>query len=325
MNWYKITKLSALDPEAWQLYDQTSHRLDVDKPFTVIPRIGPTGKLENFKLPQPQKSQQELGERYKGVHATKSKEIAALYANNFATKEDPPVILEFATYQHFYTDIDADLSHNMDNVIESIKYDLKDVWKKWVSRIRKGFSRLSVRRMMNEIKDLDNYMDQGEQPEDLYEVISQQNQSLNPSEIVNYFDYYYESKAEQEFYNKFLLPVFLEQGYLDPNIQSWLINQMRFMEPIPESQIVGIYTFELFAHDFSDVDYEEQSDYDESGRMIMSRFDDYDIPFTTIWQDKQMGLIPLETYYHGTTLSRAKAALPQLANVLEGVRKNELV
>jgi hypothetical protein len=99
---------------------------------------------------------------------------------------------------------------------------------------------------------------------------------------------------------------------------------MRFMNPIFEDQIVGIYTFELFTHDFSDLSYEdkERSDYDENGRRVISKFDyDYNIPFTTVWQDKQMTLISSETYYHGTTLSRAKIALPQLSNVLEMVRK----
>jgi hypothetical protein len=304
MNWYKKISMG-LDPNAWQMHDST-HRLSRDQPLVRTP-FG--------TIIQKQRSKEELEKDYAGVHASQSAEMAAVYANGMATPEDPPVVLEIITSQKWEPDIDAqNLYMDYSGWIGYLPYSVEEKLKE------EGINEDVIRDIMDDFDNIDTYDENDNANADASDIIFQNNQKKYPSAIIEYYDSQYGDKAEWAFYNTFILPLVYAEGNIDANLDAWMVNQMRFMQEIPDEQVVAIYTFDLFSTEMSQ-NYEEE-ERDESGRL---KFDYEDLMsgsprLEQVWaMPKQEALFPgvFDTFYHGTTKTRALKALPSLSNVLQ--------
>ena len=317
MNWY--SKIAALEPGAWDWHTQT-HKIVQDKPYVNSPFGGLI-----YQKPRPK---QELESDYFGVHVTQDPKLAAVYANNFATPEDPPVVVEISNTQKWEIDIDA--VKNM--------FDAETVKSEWLDRnldynIRNIISKTPknkkidvIEQIMDDIADLDTGGDYEDYDswEDVADVISRNAQRKFPSAFIEYWRHFYGDNAPKAFYNYFILPMYFNKGKLDNRYQGWFINQMRFMEPVQESQVTAIYTFEPFSLELSREYKEDKEQVDENNKKMYGYEDlDYGSPhLTKIWERQQNQLLPqvFDVFYHGTTLSRARAALPELMSVLNKIK-----
>ena len=325
MNWYKINiKIAALEPGAWDWHgDEKTHRIVQDKPYVNSPFGG--GLI--YQKPRPK---EELESDYFGVHVTQDPKLAAVYANNFATPEDPPVVIEINNTQKWEIDIDA-IKDMLE--IETIKsewidsnldYSIRDE----IRKTPKENKIEVINSIMNDISDLDiGYNDDYNEWEDIADIVSRNAQRKFPSAFIEYWRHFYGDNAPKAFYNYFILPMYFNKSKLDDKWKGWFINQMRFMEPVPESQVTAIYTLEQFSLELSkgyNDDNEEQDDEEQGNKKMYGYEDlDYGAPYLTeIWRRQENQLFPqvFDVYYHGTTLSRAKAALPELISVLNKIK-----
>jgi hypothetical protein len=114
MNWYNRSKFAMpLDPGAWSRHEKT-HRLLKDMPTIKTPM----GTFRNQVSPQ-----HELERRYHGVHATvDSLQLAALYANNISSPQDPPVVVQFSAHQQPELDVDSEFD-SFGGLMEAVQDD----------------------------------------------------------------------------------------------------------------------------------------------------------------------------------------------------------
>jgi hypothetical protein len=305
MNWFKRISMG-LDPNAWDMHG-TQHRLVndlpiVDTPFGIIP--------------QKTRSLEDLEKDYKGVHTTQSIQMAAIYANDIATPQDPPVILEITTPQQWFPDIDV--SHHFLNYSDWLGYLPYNVKEKLEEE---GVKEEVIEDIMDDFERIDLEPEEPDIYDDAGDIIFRQNQRKFPSAVIEYYDSQYEDRSVWAFYNTFILPLVYNQGYMDANLDAWLINQMRFMNEIPDEQVVAIYTFPIFSSEIS----HEESEIDERGRPKWDYEElTYGIPeMREVWRrPKQYLLFPeaFDIFYHGTTRNRALQALPSLSGVLQNIK-----
>ena len=320
MNWYK--KIAALEPGAWDWYGtEQTHRIVQDKPYVNSPFGG--GLIYQKTRPK-----EELESDYYGVHVTQDPKLAAIYANNFAITEDPPVVIEINNTQKWEIDIDAIKDMLDANTIQSewidsnLDYSVRDEMR----RTPKDKKIEVINSIMNDISDLDfGYDEDQNEWEDVADIISRNAKRRFPSAFIEYWRHFYGENAPKAFHNYFILPMYFNKGKLDNRWQGWIINQMRFMEAVPESQITAIYTLEPFSLELSkEYNESDEEKTDENNKKMYGYEDlDYGSPhLTEIWRRQQNQLFPqvFDIYYHGTTLSRAKAALPELISVLNKIK-----
>ena len=313
MNWWKKSwfyHTAALEPGAWDMHE-TTHRLTRDQPNVTMPWGG------GFKIKQTVRPQGELEQDYYGVHVSQDLSLAAVYANNISSRENMPIVFEISTFQSWDTDIDANVEgyNPLDELEEHLGYDVAEKLRE------EGES--AVSEIMSDIQNIEIYDDgDGDPYANLSDHISEQAKNRHPSVIVNYFESTYPDDSEVAFLEKFLKPVFLGEGELDNKFQAFVINQMRFMEPVYKQGIAGIYTFEPFYLGEAEFDGPE---YTEEGKR-QYLYDDVSygsVPdVKQIWQNPQLELFKIfKTYYHGTNISRARQSMPEFESSYQKVEQ----
>lgn len=308
---------SPLSPDSWQMHENT-HRLPSDHHSITTPY----GRFHQQSRPQDQ-----LKNDYEGVHTTQDLQLAAVYANSAASAdEDIPVIIQITTSKGWENDIDANNAMGAEfyGIIDSLQ-DLNIQ-----QRMKGKFNLENVIELMEEIQNID-YFTEGEASDDPDELIAREARNNHPRVVVDFFDYYYGDKAPIAFYNKFVLPVYFKRGQIDNRIGAFLMSQMRFMQEIQDEEITAIYTFQKYdsnnlKSDFMDDEDEEQEDNDEEETPKLRQLSYENIingwlDINKVWEKPHSPLIPevYDTYYHGTTLNRAKQALPEMVNILSRI------
>jgi hypothetical protein len=241
-------------------------------------------------------------------------------------------------YNHFHQKeiniIDGETNNyklNDDDFYEHCKnkldYNIKD-------ELSKGVTKKKLKAIMTDLENLDMWdYDQENNVDDVAEYIALNSRNNHPRAITSYFRTAYPGNEEKAFYEKFLLPFLYNKGAADLKFISYIVNQMRFTQDIPESEIYAIYVIERFSSEIKpyneeddDIDEENEDGDDQEDTLVNYDYDDLEnssIKYNSkkIWQNMQLQLLPnvFETYYHGTTLSRAKQALPELSNIMNKV------
>lgn len=320
-----------LDPDAYA-YEGSPHRLLQHQVIVNTPY---------GRIPQPQDAK-NIEDLYRGVHATQSFDLAAVYANNRATAQDPPVVIEFTTQQRFQPDVDA-LNYEMEGITERIKEieGLEAAIKRWETTKKPNWRYLKS--VFKEVESM-SYDDNFESPEeidwDASDYIADRAKRLLPADVAEFFKTHYPEDDEKQkmfkfyvprylraFYEQYLRPLFLG-GEWDNRLLSFMQNSMRFMDPINEEEILAIHQVERFnptpynpweppdSEDEEEPEDEEGPWYDrrdEEGREMIpddSLYDSTWSPTSSIlWESPKRPTNKDPVYYHGTSLSRAKQAL----------------
>jgi lysozyme family protein len=324
------TKPMALEPGAYQT-DPTPHRLMTHLPSVPSPWGG-------MRILQPQ-DPKELEELYAGVHASTSSNIAAIYANNRGTKNDPPVVIEFATTQQWEPDVDA-MNHYIDYIHEKILEipELRETVEEFEKNNTVDWEYIND--VFEEIESDTEWPDfDRESSDDINEHLQENAQRGTLADLAEFFKMFYAEEGDPKqqtfdfhvprylvgFYEWYLVPLVTGQGTMDARIDAWFMNQMRFMEPITEDEILAIYEvtrynselYEPWNPDTGEEDYRET---DDEGRQLISLQDiDYWEPtLSTIWESPNADAIrkkSIPIYYHGTSFSRAQKALSGILDV----------
>ena len=313
MNWYKILKAMPLDPNAWK-NDPDPHRLSKDQDYVVSPYGGVIRQKQDIN---------KLEKIYKGNHLTFSPIVAAIYANNKASKNDPPVIIE-VDVSNLEKSADADAS-----IDYSLDIYLSDKIKDWSEILEKlDENEINIDEFDDAIKktfenDID-YMDESE--EDLIDFIYQQNKPL-PNDIV---------EDEISSLDGYDLEKFIRKIVNEGIPEEWAIksiNQFKVMNEIDLDRLKGIYKVPFvdfnkrFKGNIDSLDEEELEYYDyevvkdkngddllinSEGRMVlddeMLAYDGWFEMSPIYLNDKIEG----ESAWHGTSLERVKKAFPNI-------------
>jgi len=305
-----------LSPDAYSS-DTQPHRLQRHQETTPMPwGMG--------RIRQPQNADQ-IKDLYSGVHASEDFDLAAVYANNKATAGDPPVVIEFATQQRWRNDVDA--SHVMIDDINDRVMEIDGLAEAMQQYEETG--EIDEEFISDTFEDIENQQyddmfgdnDYG-QDYDLTDELSSRARRIHPSQLAEYYNKYYSENPARAFFRNYLVPLFKREG-IEANIFGFMVNQMRFMEPIEDEQIVAVYRVDRFnpeifdpmKHDFEN---DEQPELDEEGRQWVGMDEAYYfspqsgaqlIYESPIAEDlRTNGNI----FFHGTTLARAKKALTTL-------------
>ncbi|MFA5418607.1 MAG: glycosyl hydrolase 108 family protein [Bacteroidales bacterium] len=321
------TKNMPLDPNAHQ-YDPFTQRLTRHKNVVYTPY----GAIPQRQDPD------EIQQLYSGVHVSMSPDVAAMYANNKATPEDPPVVIELATWQHWEPDVDA-LELYIDHIYETIRSipGLAENIKQFEKN--KQIDWKYVRDVFDEIALTDDYdFAEPENSNDVNDTISNNAQNNRVSDVSQFFKLFYREENPQQqllgfqaprylvgFYEWLLVPVLTGKGTIDARIRGWYMNQMRFMSPIEEDKILAIYKVtpynteivDRFGEDETD---DEFSEVDEQGRerITLDEISYWSPRKTLIWESPNAERIrstKIPVYYHGTTQRRAKQALNGISDI----------
>lgn len=313
MSWYKRIHIAddmPLDPDAWQYYNpDQSHRLEKDKPLVRSP-------FGNRMVYQPQK-QEDIESKYRGVHGTQDFDLACMYANNFASPQDHPVVLQFTTHQQIHKDIDAN-TKDYDNLYEIISENNN------ANRVASlPFNKRQVENLMEELSNYDNMNYENEEIRNIDENIFQTAQNDHPNAIISYFRDQYKDRAAFFFYRDFLVPL-INQGIVkDERWKTYVINQVRFHESVSDDQIIAVYQITPWK-DLSNTrgGYNIEDENKEfPGYEVADIHEDFEFSPTRkqVWRTNNPYLFEFPSYYHGTTASRAKTALPTLARVFDSM------
>lgn len=310
MNWYK--KALALDPQAYKT-EQSPARLQqhmdsVKTPFGTIL--------------QPQK-EEELDAYYRGVHFAFTPEHAAMYACGKATAEDPPVVIEVdASGLKQEADADAMLA-------KDVIYYLEEKQTTWNQILQSGEDKETIAEEI--YQDVDNDNQGWERDSDARDVnadvMLQKNMAIPPSIIL---DMIQGKMADQ-------IISFID-GLLSGDIPEEMlikaVGQMRVNKKIDSTRVRAIYQVPWI--DFStsietglydvDEEYLEEKGWHKDGDEVKNENGQIIPDYESLEYDQWLTLTPLyknnqmsfEEFYgetsvwHGTTLSRAKIAYPEL-------------
>ena len=311
----KYKTAMALDPDAYANEENPS-RLGKDHPV----QWSPYGMVQNKVNPE------IIHQNYQGVHFTDEEEIAAVYACVKATKDDPPVLIEvYSTGMDKQLDIDAIVNRDLDEFIDNKRLEWQTIINSDIDDEEKS-SKIT--------EDLENIMmdnDSGDNINDANDFVANKTKGVAPWVIANIL----KDKNDQQI-------VAYINDLISRNIPKELliamVNQFRIMTPVGSSVVKGIYQIPLVDFDIdphevdenmSDEDLEEKG-WHKDGDDIKTEEDKLVVGFeslengwwlkkTPLYVNNQMRL-PLNeeesTTWHGTSLSRAKQAYPELlANV----------
>jgi len=337
-NW--LQKISMpLDPGAWS-YEESPHRLQQHQPFVIMPGFGTGGYT--YKIPQPQ-DPTKLEKDYYGVHVTQNFNLASIYANNRATKDDPPVVIELATDKQWEPDVDAiktlDITNYADEKIKEIE-GLEEQIQKFQASGQVDWEYITeVFSEVEDMQDIDDYYG-WENEELLTETVSEELaknvKKIAPNIVADFFLSFYGTADSKQLKFEFYIPEYLRAFYYyylvplfyggahDNRLDAYFIDQMRFMEAIEDEEIIAVYQTEWWKDEIYDPyrgfqeEEPEPEEQDEEGRTLLDLEEVmYFSPSSkAIWESpytEQIKRNPqVQTYYHGTSLSRAKKALPNL-------------
>ena len=311
MSWYHFIKMSkALDPGAWE-YESNPSRLQQHQDVVRTPYGG---------VVQPQdKSQLQQG--YEGVHFTQSPELAAIYANHKATRDDPPVIIE--VYSGDLSKV-PDIDVGMDYALEEYVKEQSD---EWMGMLEGKDPEDAAHDIMRSIENDQDYYGE-DYTEDPMDMVAQDAMMSAPAVVHDYL----ESLPEEK-----VVPAII--GLAEEGVPIELImrriNQFRVMHPVGSVRVVGVYKVPFVSlegtynpYNLQQMDDEELEDagitkvdeyifLDENGRQILD-YEDLDggwLEMEKIYENKQLMLFKEqteETAFHGTSLERAKNAFPEL-------------
>ena len=338
MNWYSALKLAMpLDPNAHSFYGPGQiHRLPQHSGFDQVldPRSGKVRNVPSRNQYTPEQ-QAEINELYSGVHATQSPELAAVYANNNATPDDPPVILGFISDEQWQPDADAFVDppdpRDWKSTIEDLVPNLAKL-------ARMPFNPETAEEVMTEVSSYYPMEDHYETGNDLLNDLAHQQGRDGIQFIPQFYEHYYGAQALEHFWHDFIVPVF-SMGGTDPKLFAYAVNQMKFKEAIPDEKIVMIGTTERFNTDYADDEEFDPTDWDEEfsgpvpevddrnrriqddeGRLNVYYGDDEFTPHVQwVWKNPQIAN-NAKLYYHGTVKSRALQALPQHAAIIQQIK-----
>jgi len=311
LNWYK--KAMSLDPNAWKT-EATPARLRQHQDFVTNP-------LTNTKIPQKQ-NVEELEALYKGVHFAMTPEHAAIYACGKATQEDPPVIIEVDPHQmQKQPDVDAMVSSDLN-------YYINDRKQKWSAILMSGDSVEEMAQNLVESIENDKMDWEGNNEiEETMGVIMNEQVPIPSLAIGNYIS----NKNEDQ-----IVAIFqdLISGNIPEEMTIRMVGQFRINKPIVSQRVKGIYQVpwvdmesrvETSLNDVDD-DYLADKGWHRDGDEVKNEngqiIPDYEdiiynqwFSMTPLYINKQMnlpGYSSEESVWHGTTLSRAKQAFPDL-------------
>lgn len=320
-------KAMPLDPNAYAT-EPTPHRLLTHMDSAPSPWGG-------VRIPQPQ-DPKEIEQLYAGVHASQSIALAAVYANNRATPDDPGVVIEFATGKQWEPDVDA-MNHYIDYIHEKVEE---------IDGLREAITKFEeigdidwqyVEEVFDEIESDDEWPElEREWSEDVNDHLQWQSERGTLSSLADFFKTYYKDDESQRkfdfeppryikgFYEWYLVPLFTG-GQMDARIDGWFKNQMRFMESIGEEEILAIYKVERYNPELydpwdADSGAEEYRETDDEGRQLIPKdeVDYWEPSLSTLWEAPNAQTVRaknIPVYYHGTSLSRAKQALEGILDV----------
>ena len=271
------TKPMALEPGAYKddpnPHRMTRHRDSVPTPYG--------GRILQEQDPK------EIEEMYAGTHASTNINIAAIYANNKGTKADPPVVIEFSTKKQWGADVDA-MHHYIDGIHEAVKET--EGLPEAVQQFEETGDWKYIEDVFDEIENDDEYRFDEESDNDmetmLNDTLQRNSQRATLSDLADFFKAFYVDDENQQtfdfqpprylqgFYEWYLAPLLTGKGQMDARIDAWFMNQMRFMDPIEEDEILAIsevsrYNPEIYDPWNSDSGTAEYRDTDEEGRHLL--------------------------------------------------------
>lgn len=310
MSWYSKTKQAmALDPNLWRT-DPDPHRLPEHRDVQRTP-------YGNFRQPQ---EIEKLEFWYSGVHFTDSLELAAAYAQGKSSQEDPPVVIE--VYRDTLTPIpDVDAVNFSDSVHVALSEgEFSEILDNEELDSGEKFSQI-----LNKLQKNLEYSDGNNEDEDPADFVAGEARDTAESAVMSYLqnisDY---DQAINEF--RAML-----NGHIPDKILISMANQFRVMTAIESDQVHAIHQIpRVNLDDFKnlyqleEMDEEELEDegvtkigkdfFDDDGRLLLDyEFLEYGswVKKTPLYQDKKQ-TSESDLTYHGTSLSRAKSAYPEL-------------
>jgi len=322
MNWYK--KAMALDPEAYKT-EPSPARLQQhqDISYGFNPYTGKT-----ISIPQIQ-DQNQIDAMYSGVHFAFTPEHAALYACGKATKDDPPVIIEIEPKGlRQQPDVDAMLDQSLTYYIDEKRSD-------WSSMLQSGEDIETIADNLHEDidDDVQNWTIEGDINDTADDIVMQQQIPIPPYVIRELIV----KKSPQRIVN---IIGQLVDGSISNKLLIKIVGQMRVNNSIDSSRVKAIYQvpwIDLSAQATDDIysmDEEQLEDFleekgwhmenedviNENGQIVPSYesllYNQW-LSLTPLYTNKQMyfkGYTSKDSVWHGTTLSRAKNAYPDLLN-----------
>lgn len=319
-SWYK--KAMALDPQAYK-NEPTPSRLP--KHMDTAPAFLPSsGKI--ISIPQPQ-NQEEIDALYSGVHFAFDAEHAGIYACSKATANDPPVIIEIDPQDlKQQADVDAIMDQSLTSYLEEKRNEWKNILK-----ARKNKEQIAWDLYNDVDGDLNNWTEEGDINDDAADVLMQNQRVIPPGVILDMIRNNQEMKDPKQ-----VIAIFkdLISGNISEQTMIKMVGQMRVNNNIDSSRVKAIYQIPWI--DFSaetipelwnapDEILEEKGWHrdgedvkNENGQIIPS-YDDivYNqwLSLKPLYINKQTsfpGYSSEESVWHGTTLSRAKQAYPEL-------------
>lgn len=305
---YFVRESKALDPGMWR-NDSSPHRLP--EHHDVIRT--PYGKIRQ------EQEIEALEFNYAGVHLTDSFELAAVYANGKASRDDPPVVIAIdRSALSPVPDIDAkNYASEVCDVLGQRSGEFNEILSD-----KEIDSSLKVKLIVDSLEeDRDYESDYSDEPD---ELIARKARGTVENVAAEYLKGISDSdKCLEEF-----------RSLLNCNIPDVILinmaNQFRVMKPIESDIVISIYQVALVnlnrfmsRYALSEMDDEElESDgitkiddefYDDDGRMYLD-YEDIEYGYWTnkklIYNSNKKNDTSLT--YHGTSLSRAKLAFPEI-------------
>lgn len=313
MNWYGLAKKfgMALDPEAYA-YEANPARLRRDLDYQTLP-------FGMGKIHQPQ-DPKEIKNKYLGVHFTPSKETAGIYACGKATKNDPPVIIAVnPKMMQKVPDVDASLN------VTTITDYLGDIRQHIQNILSQTKNPSDAKDLILEKLDRDSdHWEYNNEDTDAASIIAEEGAGIPPRALEHFLSPLPARKAVAQI--KAML-----KGNIPDELLIAVTNQFRILQSIGHREVEGIYQIPWVAFEEDPLDWDapdellEERGYhkegddlvNEEGKIIIS-YDDalygHWLSMTPLYKNQQM---PFEWFeedvvWHGTSLSRAKQAFPEL-------------
>ena len=313
----KIYKTAALDPNAYS-YEENPARLQKDMDTVPFYMGGKVTKIRQKQDPEALKS------NYFGVHFTPEEKTAAIYACGKATAEDPPVIIQLSP-QEMKQKMDVDATIDM-----RLGYYLDEKRNDWMAILNSSQDDDEKSMAIYEEMDADamNWQDETE-VNGADDAVMRETSSCPPVVISNYL-----SGVDPTPYLQSIKDIL--SGNIPEELHVRMIGQFRTMHPVGEDRVKAIYQIpwvdfsqepRAVNHEATEEELEEEgfhreNEYtikNEKGQIVLS-YDDLDygnwMSREYLYQNKKQFLPGFEmsedSVYHGTSLSRAKQAYPEL-------------
>ena len=312
----------ALDPDAYKTETQPARlpqHQDIAHGFNPM-----TGK--SIPIPQRQ-NPSEIESLYSGVHFAFNPEHAAIYAIGKATKEDPPVIIEIEPKGlKQQPDVDAMMD-------QRLTYYLDDKKNEWQPILQSGKDQQTIADEIYDdiVSDLGNWTEEGDVYDTADDIILKEQVPIPPSVIRDLII----NKSPQQIINTINQ---LISGKISNKLLIRMVGQMRVNNNIDSSRVKAIYQVpwvDLSAEATQDPygmadeqlkELMEEKGWHQEGDDIINEKGQIVPSYESLMYNQWLDLTPLyknnqlyfkgytskDSIWHGTTLSRAKSAYPEL-------------